>query len=725
MLLAFMASAFLALPAAQTIEDPAALVPRDTLMFFGTHSVRLSSQASKNSAMNKILAEPEVKAFLQKPVTAAQAFIDGAIKDSGMAEAEGRHISLTDMMSGGGEGPPLGKMFVALTHLAFVSGGDAAKPAFPEIGLVLGVELLDVKDLALVKALWARIPGPEESSNHDGHDVFRKSGEPGWTVSLTFLGNLAVVSSSEKTLFGVMERFDGKAKTAGNLADTAEYRKLIEAGGGLLPGSSTSFARVGALVDIGKAALTLGLATHGDPMFKDLAPKILTAIDNLGVHSLQWCGSVSSRTTDGKVLGTSATSIEKGATGLVPRWMSSQTALDLARLERVPGTSLSLSARTITGLGDIYDFAMNTFAAVAPEEYATATAMLKQIMGESDLRKDVFANVSGNYVLFSVPGEGFSGTPINVLRVGLADPDAFAKAMQSLVTNASEMFLKDSPATLKESDHEGHRFFELDLSRTPAAVAQLQPAFAFDGNELVASPQSPKTVKSDLNGSAGEGSITDNKELMDFIAKIGKSGEVRTVSFENNAATFSAAYGQVSTLVTLASGTLGNLPIDVSLLPTDASISKHLGNSYAAGYADKDGTTIIDRCVSQFELGDFVPLALTASALALAGAGGEDLAPAHEASPEEKVQEDLAQISAGMTVYKISEGKYPASIDDLVRPLANYPDGCLGNPTAPVDPWGHAYQFKLNEKGKPFLWSTGPDGVDQQGTGDDLVKAKK
>ncbi|HTE05686.1 MAG TPA: type II secretion system protein GspG, partial [Planctomycetota bacterium] len=154
-------------------------------------------------------------------------------------------------------------------------------------------------------------------------------------------------------------------------------------------------------------------------------------------------------------------------------------------------------------------------------------------------------------------------------------------------------------------------------------------------------------------------------------------------------------------------------------------ISKHLGNSYAAGYADKDGTTIIDRCVSQFELGDFVPLALTASALALAGAGGEDLAPAHEASPEEKVQEDLAQISAGMTVYKISEGKYPASIDDLVRPLANYPDGCLGNPTAPVDPWGHAYQFKLNEKGKPFLWSTGPDGVDQQGTGDDLVKAKK
>jgi len=723
MLFAFIATILLASPAALQIEDPAALVPRDTLVFFGTHSVRLSSQRSKDSAMNQILSEPEVKAFLQKPVAAAQAVIDGAIKESGIAEAEGRNMSLTDMMSGSGDGPALGKMFLALTHFSLNSGGGEGKPAFPEVGLVMGMELLDANDLGLVKALWAKIPAPEETANHNGHDYFRKTGPEGWSVSLTFLGNLAVASASEKTLFSVMERFDGKAKDAGSLAESPEYRKLLSAGGGLQPGCSTSFVRIGAMVDIGKAALAFG--AQMDPELKELGPKVLAAIDNLGVQALQWAGSVSSRDATGRLLSTSATSIAKDAKGLIPNLLASEQAFDLTRLQRVPGNSLSLAGGSIDGLGEVYDFLMNTFESIAPEEYAQANATIKEVMGDSDLRKDLFANVHGNFVSFSVPGEGFPGTPASVMRVGLNDPDAFAKALQSLVTNVSAKYFNETPVTLKESDHEGHRFFELDVSRTPAAMAMIQPSFAFDGNELVASLESPKTLKSDLNGSAGTGSITENKELMDFVAELGKSGVVRSVSFSNSATSFGAMYGQVSGAASMFAGSLGNLPLDLSLLPTEGAISKHLGNAYSAGYAEKDGTTFIERGVSQFAVGDFVPLMLTAGALAFASASGETLVQVRETTPEEQVQDDLAQISAGMTVYKISEKAYPTSIDDLVRPLANYPDGCLGRADAPVDPWGNAYRFKLNEKGKPVLWSSGPDGVDQQGAGDDILKAKR
>jgi hypothetical protein len=722
MLLALLASACLALPSVPQVEDPAALVPQDTLVFFGTHSVRLSSQASKNSAMNRILAEPEVKAFLQKPVAAAQSIIDGALKDSGIAEVEGRSMSLTDMMSGSGDGPPLGKLFVALTHFALPAVSGDAEPHFPDVGLVVGVELLDVKDVALVKALWTKIPAQEETASHDGHEYFRKSGPEGWSVALTFLGNLAVASSSEKALFDVMSRYDGKTK--GSLAQSVEYAKLVGIGGGLQPGASTSFVRLGAMVQIGKSALDFAAQHHPD--FAEFAPKIGAAIDNLGMQALLWAGSVSSRDATGRVLCTSATSIAKGASGLIPRLLTSEQAFDLKRLERVPASSIGLTAGSIDGLGEVYDFLMSTFEAVAPEEYAEINGLIAQIMGTSDLRKDVFANLHGNFVSFSVPGEGFPGTPVSVLRVGLHDPGAFATAAQALVTNASQMFLADTPVTLTETDHEGHRFFELDLSRTPMQMmVQLQPAFAFDGNEFVGTLGSPKTLKSDLNGSAGTGSITENKELMDFIATLGKSGTVRSVGFSNNAATFGAVYGQLSGAFAMLGSGLGDLPIDLSLLPTEASITRHLGSSYAAGYADKDGTTFIERGVSQFAAGDFMPLLLTAAALGFAGASGESVVEAREATPEEQVQEDLAQINAGMSVYRISEGSYPASIDDLVRPLADFPEGCLGKSEAPVDPWGNAYRFKLNEKGKPFLWSLGPDGEDQQGAGDDLVKGKR
>jgi general secretion pathway protein G len=139
----------------------------------------------------------------------------------------------------------------------------------------------------------------------------------------------------------------------------------------------------------------------------------------------------------------------------------------------------------------------------------------------------------------------------------------------------------------------------------------------------------------------------------------------------------------------------------------------------------EEGALLVCRSLQQFQLGDFMPLFLTTGVLIAthAGQSGKSAEP-RVVDEKERVTLDLAQLSAGLTIYKLSEGRYPASLDDLVKPLADYPDGCLQTSTLPVDPWGHAYQFKLNEKGKPFLWSMGPDGEDQQGSGDDITRQK-
>ena len=136
------------------------------------------------------------------------------------------------------------------------------------------------------------------------------------------------------------------------------------------------------------------------------------------------------------------------------------------------------------------------------------------------------------------------------------------------------------------------------------------------------------------------------------------------------------------------------------------------------------GATFVTLSDGQFQLSDFLPLVLTGGILGVAAFAMEEpfSAEPKQEDPYDLVQRHLGEISAGMTVFKISEGRYPDSIDDLVKPLADYPEGCLGKAQAPMDPWGNPYRFRLNARGKPFLWSAGPDGVDQGGEGDDIVK---
>jgi general secretion pathway protein G len=183
-------------------------------------------------------------------------------------------------------------------------------------------------------------------------------------------------------------------------------------------------------------------------------------------------------------------------------------------------------------------------------------------------------------------------------------------------------------------------------------------------------------------------------------------------------------YGALASAAQMFGGAAGDLPLDLSLMPSEQAITKHLAQSWSGGYVTDGGATFVSHSDGQFQIGDFLPLLLTGGIVgySIAEGGAAAMEPVDE-DPYAIVQRHLGEISAGMTVFKISEDRYPESIDDLVKPLRDYPEGCLGKPQAPVDPWGHPYRFRLNAKGKPMLWSMGPDGVDQGGEPDDIVKS--
>src|SRR5439155_1210155 len=121
--------------------------------------------------------------------------------------------------------------------------------------------------------------------------------------------------------------------------------------------------------------------------------------------------------------------------------------------------------------------------------------------------------------------------------------------------------------------------------------------------------------------------------------------------------------------------------------------------SWNGGYDGGNGL-IVAHDVSEFALSDFVPLLLTGGVIGLdmarGGHGSDSSEAATQVAPEERVQSDLQQISAAITIYKINNNStYPSALADLLKPMPDFPQGCLGKPDLPKDPWGNGYLFKL------------------------------
>ncbi len=85
-------------------------------------------------------------------------------------------------------------------------------------------------------------------------------------------------------------------------------------------------------------------------------------------------------------------------------------------------------------------------------------------------------------------------------------------------------------------------------------------------------------------------------------------------------------------------------------------------------------------------------------------------------------------IALALDLYEADNGRYPASLDDLVtKPSdANKWKGPYLKKGVPKDPWGHVYQYRFpgtQNSATYDLVSTGPDG--QEGNEDDVTNWEK
>ena len=82
-----------------------------------------------------------------------------------------------------------------------------------------------------------------------------------------------------------------------------------------------------------------------------------------------------------------------------------------------------------------------------------------------------------------------------------------------------------------------------------------------------------------------------------------------------------------------------------------------------------------------------------------------------------KLKADFETIQSALMLYRLDVGQYPSDVEGLTVLLNGEPK-YLASP--PIDPWGGEYQYRRSQSGSITIFSFGPDGTNDGGSGDDI-----
>ncbi len=438
--------------------------------------------------------------------------------------------------------------------------------------------------------------------------------------------------------------------------------------------------------------------------------------------------------------------------------------LDLGHLAWIPGRATSFSIGHMP-LKKIYHTLLDAIGAVDPETGGRingALAALKDRLG-LDLEKDLLDQLDGEVLSYSIASS-------NLMTPGTTVVMAEVKSPQKLLNSLETLFGLSKGAVSLESTKDpatGMEIWQLQIDPTmlpqtgPAmivgrALAFIKPSFTFHKGYLVGA-LNPRDVKKAVAQVEGQrkGDIRSRKDVALFLK--GLPPKVTHVSFNDIKTTIQMLYETASGALNMVS-LPDDIPVDLALLPGSDTVAKHFFPITSYSFVTKEG--IYSRTVSPFGpetllgvaavgIGSSILISKNQAQMGkvhigpitqkkkparkpkkvlLPGAQGK-IAPAKApsaATPAQKrrVQEDFDLLSSGLVIYKVETGFFPESLDILLKPTQDYPHGFLPDRTSlPKDPWGRPYKYKRTATGYR-LWSVGPNGKDEGGKGDDILRAR-
>ena len=713
------------------------ILPPDTMFVVSVDDDEAYTKSLEGMPFNKIMKEEEVVAFLEKPRAAIKdALAELTAKLKEQEGFENFDLSPEKLFSGN-----YGRMFVAITHVGLPSP-EAGSP-IPDIGFVVGIERREgapdwqalLKDI--VGRLTAKMP-PEmavhfEKVEKDGMNYEELMGGPPMrpAVVMGTVGNLQLFSLSKNSLAAVMSRASGNAQGK-NLADNAIYQRCTKSIGMDSPSTVHFFANLDGAFKVATEGIKLALQQENQTEY---IPTVDRIFELSGLKALKGI-STASEAVDGVAHSRVFSLIDGERKGLLAAMPCEP--IDLKNLKMVPKDATSLTMSQFN-LGAVYDFAMNVFKEVDEKEYASAMEQLKgfqQMIGGQekplDIRADLIGNLGPQFMLVAPPSSN-PMMPSYLAMLEVRNPDVAVDALTKVINFGATQ--SGGEVGLKTSDYKGTTIHQIEINGN--LPIQLSPCFAVKDKFLMFALSTGDLKKQLRNAEKAESDITQKEDFQRFWGKVPQDGLV-SLSYSDMKYAVESSYGGITMALPMLSmaGDM-DLPIDMNLLPQQEALTKHLFGSLSYGVHTKDGELMESygpfggEVASALISGGIGVGALVAVRAAKEGMGHSS--PAHaeaeppkpvELQPADTAHNDLVNLKVGVTIYKLQHDQNaPDRLEQILEPMPDYKEGALGTDKLPIDPWGHAYLYKKTETGF-VIWSMGPDGKDDGGSGDDIAVRK-
>jgi len=729
---------------------PEQLLPPETILYVGTDDVDVLLGRGRHTPVGRILAEPEMKDFLEKPIAEFRKLVEQGVAAAKQLPALAPvDLNPEKLLAG-----PFGRAFLAVTHV-HLPPAEAFDPAAIDLGLVVGLEAragaVDV--LALMRSVVGALAESEgagsvtiETVQADGLSYDRiRAGGGAPPLCFANVGGLSLFTLSERTLTAIATR----ARESGpSLRSDPAFVRAVAATRAPATGDVVVFVQLGRLFDLVHQGVSLGMTLEGEK--KGLAI-VNTIFDALRLSALGPAYATSTQDENGTAVELSYTEIDPSAGGVSALFRA--VPIDRGALARIPKNALSFSLSSFE-LAPIWDMVMMGLQLADPAIHEQVTAQIRAFELEAggadeqgapiwNIRRDLIGAIGGRMMSVSTPGAATMFGPGGdvVVSIETPEPARLETSLQHLFAMAGKLI--GTPINFKEQMHGGAKLRVLDpMSLGPVAMVagSLQITYSITGGRFWFATTT-KALKKALD--AMDAPPADNITMKpDFAARYVEPPQgaiVTSLSYGDTAANFENTYTAIMgvlpmLLMGLPQSEVGELPIDMMLLPTAETISKHLFGTVSLSYqAGAHGRVSITRGPFGVETG-LVIAAGAAGAGALIGARadaartasrpppGRRSERAPSGDPADQARRDLAEINSAITVYVIEYGKAPATLAELVKSSPEYPEGLLGRAALPDDPWGHAYAYSTDGADGYTVWSFGPNGVDDSATGDDVVQ---
>ncbi len=527
-------------------EDPAmaAVAPEECLWYFTWSGVKAADAKSKNQT-EQLLAEPEVKQFIDSVGAAFSA----AIKKGAPPTPQGKLL--------GQEGPKL--IYALVTHPAamFISA-VAMGPTGPDVhgGVVIGTG----DDTAAIKSTLEQIEkivlGVTAKGDAKWHKLPPQPGVP--PIEWGFSGKYLIVGIGAGSADAIVERFSGKAP-----AWLTEIRRK-------LPVERVSTVH---FINLKKG---LAIAKPFIPE-ADVAP----ILDTLGLSKAETIASVSG------LEGTGCTSkvwvkIDPAAKGL-PAIFSGEplTAADLAAVPKDASCAFVARLRLDRLMTD-----------------------LKPLLSDDQigfhLSAEVLATLGDTWSVYNSPREGgliFTGL---TLVVPLKDRDALVRINDRLVKQMRDK----AAAAPKENGMFGQQ--QTDVREMKFADQKIffastmggfisspfAPAWSITEKNLVVS-LSPQSIKAYLSRDRRGNTLAD----VPAVAAQLKTSTPLLVTYQDTASTLKIVYPIVQIFATMfsSSSEQNGINLDAAMLPSLSALLPHIEPSVGILSRDKDGFVYVSR----------------------------------------------------------------------------------------------------------------------------------